>query len=76
MGSGDFDENQVGVGHPTWVDPLVDLTLHLTPFSKFELENSKISGPPLPYQGADFHIFIISLYKLPCFYQLCNNFKP
>ena len=27
VGSGDFDENRVGVGHPTWVDPLVDLSL-------------------------------------------------
>ena len=27
MGSGDFDENRVGVGHPTWVDPPVDVSL-------------------------------------------------
>ena len=27
VGSGDFDENRVGVGHPTWVDPPVDVSL-------------------------------------------------
>ena len=34
VGSGDFDENRVGVGHPTWVDPLVDLSL-LPVFTRF-----------------------------------------
>ena len=32
MGSGDFDENRVGVGHPTWVDPPVDVSLSGTAF--------------------------------------------
>ena len=51
MGSGDFDENQVGVGHPTWVDPLVDLTLDHTDSScgpKFaEKPVREASGNPI-----------------------------
>jgi hypothetical protein len=35
VGSGDFDENRVGVGHPTWVDPPVDVSLARVDCSTF-----------------------------------------